>query len=405
MDIQICSGILQPGNSPIEIVERKGIGHPDTLADTIAEAISIQYSRHCLKNYGVVLNHNIDKLSLGRGLSEVRPGLSRMLRPIHVDFNGRISKTFAGEPIPYKDIFEKSAQYILARTLPAIDLSKDLVFNHLTTDHSVSPTWFNPRNRDDIHGAVSPFTSDSAVCVASYPLTAIEQLILDLEKSLYGENWTPRFPDLGTDIKFLVYRKHNNVEIMVRLPFLGKHISSPTRYYERRLEMQSFLLSSARQLAGHELEVSLTVNSSDEHGKRSIYLLAIGSCLECGEEGVVGRGNSIQGLISIMRRRSMEAPFGKNPLYHSGKVYAHFTQHIASELGKTYGGAWTVVAILRNGDPLLVPHRIVIECDIDIEQCKIKKTVEKVLTTSDHLACLLFSDPIIPSTFLELPVN
>jgi S-adenosylmethionine synthetase len=32
---------------PVEIVERKGIGHPDSLCDGIAERISVEYTRWC----------------------------------------------------------------------------------------------------------------------------------------------------------------------------------------------------------------------------------------------------------------------------------------------------------------------------------------------------------------------
>ena len=31
-----------PSDYPVEIVERKGLGHPDTLADSLAEVISIE---------------------------------------------------------------------------------------------------------------------------------------------------------------------------------------------------------------------------------------------------------------------------------------------------------------------------------------------------------------------------
>ena len=52
-------------NSVFEIVERKGLGHPDSLADGLANAISVSYSKHCLKNFGYVLHHNVDKLYIG----------------------------------------------------------------------------------------------------------------------------------------------------------------------------------------------------------------------------------------------------------------------------------------------------------------------------------------------------
>ena len=54
----------------VEIVERKGIGHPDSLADGIAETISSEYSKYCLKHFGRVANHWVDKCMLIGGECE-----------------------------------------------------------------------------------------------------------------------------------------------------------------------------------------------------------------------------------------------------------------------------------------------------------------------------------------------
>jgi S-adenosylmethionine synthetase len=56
----------------VEVVERKGAGHPDTLADGVAEAISRAYSRYCLDGFGAILHHNTDKTSLLGGAAHVR---------------------------------------------------------------------------------------------------------------------------------------------------------------------------------------------------------------------------------------------------------------------------------------------------------------------------------------------
>jgi hypothetical protein len=49
----IESGVVSPGD--IAIVERKGWGHPDTLADHLAERLSRAYSRYTLERFGAVL--------------------------------------------------------------------------------------------------------------------------------------------------------------------------------------------------------------------------------------------------------------------------------------------------------------------------------------------------------------
>ncbi|MBI2996856.1 MAG: hypothetical protein HYY46_00145, partial [Deltaproteobacteria bacterium] len=45
----------------VEIVERKGLGHPDTICDAIMEAISQSLCQAYLERFGSILHHNCDK--------------------------------------------------------------------------------------------------------------------------------------------------------------------------------------------------------------------------------------------------------------------------------------------------------------------------------------------------------
>ncbi|MDG6925242.1 MAG: methionine adenosyltransferase, partial [Nitrososphaerota archaeon] len=45
----------------VEIVERKGIGHPDSIIDGACEAVSIALSEYYLDNFDAILHHNVDK--------------------------------------------------------------------------------------------------------------------------------------------------------------------------------------------------------------------------------------------------------------------------------------------------------------------------------------------------------
>ncbi|MEJ8650769.1 methionine adenosyltransferase [Streptomyces sp. MS1.AVA.3] len=60
----IETGAPQPDATTI--VERKGLGHPDTLADHLAERLSQIYSQYTASRFGAVLHHNFDKLALSR---------------------------------------------------------------------------------------------------------------------------------------------------------------------------------------------------------------------------------------------------------------------------------------------------------------------------------------------------
>ncbi|MEU7180846.1 MULTISPECIES: methionine adenosyltransferase [Streptomyces] len=82
------------------IVERKGLGHPDTLADHLAERLSRAYRRYTVRHFGAVLHHNFDKLALLGGASEVRYGGGGMTAPARVLVSGRAAPMCGGERFP-----------------------------------------------------------------------------------------------------------------------------------------------------------------------------------------------------------------------------------------------------------------------------------------------------------------
>ncbi|HLE67399.1 MAG TPA: methionine adenosyltransferase [Burkholderiales bacterium] len=49
-----------PGSLPFEIVERKGLGHPDTICDALVENLSTGLGRAYLERFGSILHHNVD---------------------------------------------------------------------------------------------------------------------------------------------------------------------------------------------------------------------------------------------------------------------------------------------------------------------------------------------------------
>jgi S-adenosylmethionine synthetase len=49
---------LQFFDDPVEIVERKGLGHPDTICDALAESLSRALCREYRTRFGAILHHN-----------------------------------------------------------------------------------------------------------------------------------------------------------------------------------------------------------------------------------------------------------------------------------------------------------------------------------------------------------
>jgi S-adenosylmethionine synthetase len=51
-----------PASQEVEIVERKGFGHPDTICDAFAEHFCVCLCRYYLEHFGLILHHNVDKV-------------------------------------------------------------------------------------------------------------------------------------------------------------------------------------------------------------------------------------------------------------------------------------------------------------------------------------------------------
>ena len=73
----------------VEIVERKGVGHPDYICDAIMESISVALSQEYLKRFGDILHHNIDKGLLVAGQVERKFGGGRIIKPMELIIGDR----------------------------------------------------------------------------------------------------------------------------------------------------------------------------------------------------------------------------------------------------------------------------------------------------------------------------
>ncbi|MEK8173283.1 methionine adenosyltransferase [Streptomyces sp. M19] len=80
----------------------------------------------------------------------------------------------------------------------------------------------------------------------------------------------------------------------------------------------------------------MLMNATDRNNRP--YLTALGSVADTGDVGVVGRGNRVNGLITPMRPMSIEAPAGKNPLDHTGKIYNVLAMRLAQQVHERFGG-------------------------------------------------------------------
>ena len=106
----------------VELVERKGIGHPDSICDGIAEAVSRALSQEYKKRFGHVLHHNTDQVELVGGRSDPTWGKTEVDVPTYVLLSGRATTEFEGKTIDVGDIAINAAKRYMEANFPHIDL-------------------------------------------------------------------------------------------------------------------------------------------------------------------------------------------------------------------------------------------------------------------------------------------
>lgn len=78
----------------LEIVERKGLGHPDTTCDALAEQLSVSLSRWYYERFGMILHHNVDKALLWGGSARPAFDGGEVTAPMEIYLAGRATRTF-----------------------------------------------------------------------------------------------------------------------------------------------------------------------------------------------------------------------------------------------------------------------------------------------------------------------
>jgi S-adenosylmethionine synthetase len=385
-----------PEQAPVEVVERKGLGHPDTLADALAERMSVAYARHCLEQFGAVLHHNLDKVYLRGGHARTDLGVFEMTAPVTLTIGGRVSTSYAGQPIDHRGLFEHVARDYLDTVLPGFAHRHWLRIEHATTDRSRFPTWFHPRSQHDLPELTCPTASDTVAVTAWWPHTPTEAVTLALERHLNREGNGPRDPRLGQDIKVMAIRRGHHVDLTVNVAVRPDTATDSDAYDTILAGLHADLDALAAERLGGTLDHRVRLNTGDTNpyrGKRH-YLLGSGSCLEFGEEGFVGRGNTPAGIIPLHRPKSVEAAYGKNPTYHAGKVYTVHAEQIARAVRAATGTPATVSIVARHSDPLRQPALVAITPHDNAPDRRINpKTVtalaREVLDGTDHLQLCL----------------
>lgn len=315
-----------------EHVERKGVGHPDTICDSIAEAASVSLGRYYRQLCGRVLHHNIDKSLLVAGQSQPCPGGGKIIAPMRLIFGDRATDEFHGKRIPVGDIVKAAARDWFKQNLRFVDPDR-----HVTFQNEIRP---GSPELVDIFSRPELTANDTSAGVGYAPLTETEVLVLEAERYLNSTEFKGRFPEVGEDIKVMASRHYRQLFMTISIAFVDGLISSATAYFERKHQIQDDVerhLESHLRLLDH-IEVMVNVLDDQSRGNGGMYLTVLGTSAEGADSGQVGRGNRVNGVISLHRPMTTEAAAGKNPVSHVGKIYNLLAHKMAGRICSEVSG-------------------------------------------------------------------
>lgn len=332
--ILITNNIKNMNESSFELVERKGIGHPDTICDAIAEKASQYYSRYFYENYGGIAHHWFDKVMLLGGESDFSFGKGEIRKPYQVIFAGKAAKTYKDKNIPIDDILKKATIDVLSSCLTDFNAEEHVkIINRVSDYHGAGrkSCRYRPLNKDDLFSfgqGQMPVSNDCNLVSGYAPLSYLEMLVLNVERFINGKQFKQEFPEIGWDVKIVGRRVLTKCSLLVNIPFLSQYVAGEKEYFNLKKRIQEKLYTYIKNIC--PLEVNININPQDK--SKNFYLTVLGSVADTGDVGVVGRGNRINGLITPMRSMSIEAPAGKNPIDHTGKLYGILVHNLAYEI-------------------------------------------------------------------------
>ena len=313
----------------LEIVERKGKGHPDSLIDGACEAVSLGLCHYYLKNFDAILHHNVDKGILVGGKSEAEFGGGTILSPIYLLVAGRATELVPIQgkniEVPVEEIARESISGFIRDTMRFLDPDKHMVID--TKIKQGSPDLVAVFMRK----GTMPISNDTSIGVGYAPLTPTEDLVLSSEKLLNSTPFKKRFPEVGEDVKVMGMRRGKKLETTIAAAMVSSKVPDASHYVSVVEDVHKELQKLAADL---DLDVNFKLNAADNPKHGEFYLTVTGTSAEQGDDGNTGRGNRVNGLISPMRQYSMEATAGKNPVNHTGKILNALSVLTAREIVK-----------------------------------------------------------------------
>jgi S-adenosylmethionine synthetase len=359
----------------VEIVERKGLGHPDSICDGIAEHVSRALAHAYVDRVGKVLHYNTDETQLVAGRAAPAFGGGEVLEPIYVLITGRATKQYGDTKIPAEPIALGAAREYFQQQFPFLDVGTDVV-----VDVKLGEGSGDLQQVFGEDGVQVPMANDTSFGVGHAPLTETERIVLEAERQLNG-HYSDDTPAVGQDVKVMGKREGDRIDVTIAAAVVDRYVDDIDEYDATVDGIRQFVSDLAGRITDRAVEVH--VNTADDYESGSIYLTTTGTSAEQGDDGSVGRGNRANGLITPNRSMSMEATSGKNPVNHIGKIYNLLATDIAETVVDEVEGIREIrIRLLSQiGQPIDRPHvaDASLVTDAGIEVGDIEPAVEGII--------------------------
>lgn len=361
----------------VEIVERKGIGHPDSISDGIAESVSRALCNEYMDKFGGILHHNTDEVQITAGESDPKFGGGEIIKPIEILLTGRGVPEYEGQKIGIDRIAITAAKEYLKENIINLDVETSTVVE-CKIGHG-SGDLVDVFKRDGM-----PASNDTSFGVGYAPFSETENIVMKTEELLNSKDFKKKYPHVGEDIKVMGLREKDKITLTVACAMVSKYVDGRDTYISAKEELNDIINDLA--VKNTEREVQTFINTGDNHScasEEGYYLTVTGTSAEMGDDGSVGRGNRANGLITPNRPMSMEATSGKNPLNHVGKIYNLLSNRMAEDIVKEVEGVQQVhIMILSQiGKPIDHPKaasaQIILKDGYNMES--VNKNVEGVM--------------------------
>ncbi|OGS49797.1 MAG: S-adenosylmethionine synthetase [Euryarchaeota archaeon RBG_16_68_12] len=356
-----------------EIVERKGIGHPDSIADGLAEGVSRALSKMYKERYGRILHHNTDEVEVVGGQSQPKFGGGVVLEPAYILLVGRATTIVNGERLPYRTVAVHAAHEYLTKTCTSMNVDADVILDCKIGQGSV--------DLRGLYDTQKQLANDTSFGVSFAPYSETETLTLKTEELINGP-LKKDLKEVGHDIKVMAVRRRDRIRLTIAAAMVDRFIPDKDHYKSVVEELRERVLDNAVKIT--DREVAADVNTGDNYDSGIFYLTVTGCSWENGDDGSVGRGNRNTGLITPYRPMSLEAVAGKNPVTHVGKLYnvlAYEAAHrVAKELSGSVKEVWVRI-VSQIGKPIDQPQVATAQVILDkgARLSKVKPEVEGIL--------------------------